>query len=100
MRVSIHYVDGSAADGDAKDWPALRAEGVDEVTIDGIRIAGHSLYWLRRVEQGWEAGAASFYPNPLFEVFIPDEGPQQERHPAHVPDLNHEDVKLGWWWRG
>lgn len=100
MRVRIEYVDGTSTEGDAEDWPRLRSDGVDRVNVAGIWIAGHSLYWLRREDGGYSAGAASFYPNPLFGVFISDEGVQTERDIEFVPDLRHDEVKLGWWWRG
>jgi hypothetical protein len=99
METLVDYVDGTSAKG---EWATLRADGVDAVTIAGIRIAGHSLYWLTRVTDGWIAGAASFYPQAPFEVFISDDGNQTELDvkPDAIRDLAHRDVKLGWWWRG
>ena len=98
MRVRVDYIDGTSADR----WWGSRADGVDAVTVDGIRIAGQSVYWLVRSEGGWYAGAASFYRQDPFEVYISDDGTQTEVAVTDdaIRDLAHGDVKMGWWWRG
>lgn len=98
----IAYVDGTVQQGTAEGWPYLRSDGVDSVTlIDGdlsVRFASASLYWLYAEDGEWVSGCASvgYDPNPIREII----GTDRERLRPYLPDLAHEQVKLGWWWPG
>jgi hypothetical protein len=97
IQVVVRYVDGSQESGMAQHWRSMRSEGVDWIEVDHVRIHAQSLYWLRREGEHWRVGGASFYQQPSFEVEIGEEG-QREVPVEWVPDLLHDDVKLGWWW--
>lgn len=100
-RVVIEYVDGTQQAADVSEWADLRGDGVNAVGVQGARAQGQSVYWLRRDAEGrLRFGGASFYEQKPFEVICVDEGQWIEAQidDDHVPDLRHDEVKLGWWW--
>jgi hypothetical protein len=105
IRVHIDYVDGTEAEEPASGWSRVRSDGVDKVTLkfpDGTQSIwqGRSLYWLYREDDHWVIGMSTFTysPKQVPEVLFWSDGRQELRKWENVPDLRHEDVKLGWWW--
>lgn len=102
LDVVVSYVDGQETRASLEDWPTMRADGIDSVTIvDGdlsVRYASASLYWCYPEGDEWVSGCASvgYDPNPIREVI----GTSREREVKYLPDLRHDQVKLGWWWPG
>jgi hypothetical protein len=106
VRVTVHYVDGSRVTCPAEDWVHVRADGVDTVVVANpsgcTTFHGRSAYWLYPEGEAWVAGAASFgYDrHHVPEVLVHPDGVMETRRFEYVPDLKHEQVKLGWWWPG
>jgi len=105
MKVRIGYVDGSVIEVDPSVWTTVKAEGVDWVEVDNggkVKIASASVYWLYPEKNAFVAGWGSlrYDPNPLTEIVCYSDGTQEERRPSYLPDLQHSQVKLGWWWPG
>lgn len=102
-KVRVVYTDGRADVGSALDWTRFRADGVDVVFVNDREFSGHALYWLYREEQEggmWVVGMASTYASPPPpEVLFRDDGSVVTRNIVTMPDLHHDDVKLGWWKR-
>lgn len=98
-------MDGSEIEGSTDRWPELPAEGVDWVQLvlsDGAAIQMHaaSLYWLYPEGDGVVIGEGmvAYDPKAVREVVVSASGEQEERFPEHLPDLAHQDIKLGWYW--
>jgi hypothetical protein len=103
--IDVRYVDGTELAITPDTWPDVRSDGVDRVTLrfpagTASHWQGRSLYWLYYEDDHWVIGMASFTYSPVQppEVLFWKDGRQEERRWEHVPDLRHEDVKLGWWW--
>lgn len=104
MRLRIVYTDESVAEGTVDDWPTLRADGIDTVRIGDRVFHGHAIYWLKFEPEtdggSWVFGMASTYVSPPPpEVLFRLNGSVVERNIVTVPDLRHDEVKLGWWKR-
>lgn len=105
-KVTIEYVDGTVYRFDAGVWQSQRGHGVDTVVVANesgpSTFSGHSVYWLYREGDVWVAGQASFAYSPVIPpevLFLPD-GTQDTRPIEYVPDLKHNQIKLGWWMPG
>jgi len=100
LALRVEYVDGAMADGTTDAWNGLRSDGVYAVTVDGHRIEGHSVYWLYwdTTANAWVAGGMSGSPPPP-ERILYGNGFICHREIVSMPDLHHEQVKLGWWKR-
>ena len=85
-------------------WPIVRADGVQWIRIscNGLshEVEGRSIYWI--YEQGGfiviGGGCIRYDSRLITEVLInPETGRQHERLREYMPDLEHKQVKLGWW---
>lgn len=106
VHVTARYVDGTVARFDAGVWDSQRGDGIDSIEIGNASgssiFQGHSAYWLYRENDTWVGGQASFGYNrviPPEVLFLPDGG-QTTRSIDYVPDLQHRQLKLGWWRKG
>jgi len=103
MNVEILYEDHTTVSGDAEDWATMRSDGVQEITLIHGRYRnvfhGASLYWLYREELNWVAGqtGVKYDPNMITEIITFPSGKQEERQCVYLPDLQHNEIKLGWW---
>ncbi len=103
---SILYEDESALNISATEWPVVRSDGVQEVRVSAngysVVFQAASFYWLYPEGEHFVAGCGSvrYDPNPLTEVLVFADGRQEERRVEFMPDLRHEQVKLGWWKHG
>lgn len=103
VQVFVTYEDDSVQSGLAAEWTSLRSDGVQKVIVEcnGLSVMFHasSLYWLYPEGLNFVAGSGSvrYDPNPLAEIVIAPDGSQTERRIESMPDLNHNQVKLGWW---
>lgn len=101
MTVRIRYVGGAEVAGPPEAWPRWRADGVDEIWVGNpleTSFSGHSLYWFYPEGDSWVAGSGSLYPNGLPpEVIFGLDGRQESRPIDGMPDIRHDQVKLGWW---
>lgn len=112
LAVAISYVDGGHVNIDASEWGDARGEAVDTVTVSkGGRscvFKGHSVYWCywqeRPGEEGfghWIVGSGTV--GNVYGVTLPPEvwfyeDGRQVAQPIHfMPDLDHRNIKLGWW---
>lgn len=101
--VRVSYTSGATMTVPVEDWPNIRGDGVDEVTLilDEIhthRLSGHSLYWLYREEDAWVIGCGTVGNQPLTaEGVYHDDGRTEARPLEWMPDLRHSEIKLGWW---
>jgi hypothetical protein len=99
VNLSVRYVEGTVSATGADRWEPLRSEGVDHVDLaDGLgtyRMQGQSLYWVRREGSLWVMGGGTV--TDVQEVWAFGEGRFQFTRPPFMPDLAHEEVKLGWW---
>lgn len=106
IHVRVTYEDGGELSVPADEWPRLRSDGVQDVVVSAcgksVRFASQSLYWLYPEGEDIVAGAGSvrYDPNPLVEIIVSPDGAQSERRVEFMPDMKHEQVKLGWWKRG
>lgn len=105
LPLRIVYTDETAEEGTVADWAALRADGVDTIEVAGHVFSGHAIYWLyfdKECEGGtWVLGMGSTYasPPPPETLFRPAGKPVTTRNIVTMPDLRHQQVKLGWWKR-
>ena len=103
MFVVVAYAGYELRAENLNQWCNLPAQGVLEITIgsDGNKVifADHSLYWLYRENNYYVAGCGSirYSKQPLNEVCLFEDGTQQDRLIEFMPDLMHNQVKLGWW---
>ena len=103
MQLVIVYADWTTPVTSIEHWCSLPAQGVQSVTISNngkkVSFADFSLYWLYKEKDYYVAGGGSvrYDPNPLNEVLIFDDGVQKDRPIEFMPDLMHNQVKLGWW---
>jgi hypothetical protein len=69
---------------------------VDLIADDGTasRVQGCSVYWLYEEDGGWVVGGGTVGHAEISEVVVPG---HQPRRPRYMPDLGHDQVKLGWW---
>lgn len=101
--VVVEYVDGPAIAGRIDRWREFPGQAVGKVRVvleDGreIQLAGSSLYWIRELLEGWGIGqAACGYSEIPPETVLARDGRTWTRELEYVPDLEHADVKLGWW---
>lgn len=112
--VELRYVDGAFEASEARNWPRLRAEAVDEVKICAAReprkprctaLSGQSIYWVYREGDAWVMGGGGVGPEYFAqggelpaEVLVTSSGEHRARRIRFMPDLRLRDVKLGWWW--
>lgn len=103
LLVRVEYTDGSFQEMPIEEWPSLRSEGVDRVIVrEGELLTirqGASLYWIYFEDQQWIFGSGSirYDPNPVEEVVFKADGCNRVRWRSFLPDLQHAQVKLGWW---
>ena len=102
MRVHVRYIDGRTLSADPDDWSILPSEGLDEVALENAagtaHSSGHSVYWLYPEGSTWVLGGGSIgYTNPLGETVV-GSGNHEYRQIEYMPDLRHDQVKLGAWW--
>ncbi len=66
---------------------------------NSVVFDAHSLYWLYKEKDYYVAGCGSvrYSSNHLNEVLIFEDGRQENRKIEFMPDLMHNQVKLGWW---
>lgn len=106
--VRIEYVDGRTIEATADKWPILPAEGVWSVTWsnkegESLIHSGHSLYWCYRehgrscyiVGEGTVANVYGMLLPPETLLYL--DGHQESRPVKFMPDLRHDQIKLGWW---
>lgn len=105
MTVRVEYVDGTVIEAPLADWPTLPADGVWSVTYSNkpgefLRHAGHSVYWCYPEGDRYVVGLGTvsnvYGTLPSEAVLFPD-GHQEEREIKFMPDLRHDQIKLGWW---
>jgi hypothetical protein len=99
IRVEVRYVNGSLIAAQPEAWASLRCDGVDYVDVTDAagntsRIQGQSVYWMYREGDAWVAGGGVVGHPEIIEVTVPG---HEFRRPHHMPDLDHAQVKLGWW---
>ena len=97
--IAVGYVNGQLIETTVGGWPLLRSEGIDHVDLideagNASRIQGQSVYWLYREGDTWVAGGGVIGHPEISEVVVPG---HRWRRPQHMPDLEHAQVKLGWW---
>ncbi len=102
MIVTVEYIDWTAPAANIAEWCNLPSQGVQKVTINNggsVSFSDHSLYWLYKEKDYYVAGAGSvrYDPNPLNEVLLFEDGRQENRKIEFMPDLLHDQIKLGWW---
>lgn len=104
MQLQVRYVDGKSFTCAPCDWVALPGQGVDMLIASNeagaCHFGGHSVYWTYRdnTVDAWAVGQASFgYSYTPPEVLFYDNGSMLTREIKYVPDLQHNQVKLGWW---
>ncbi len=102
MQVLVEYV-RDVRTVPVMEWDSLPSEGVQRVDILVGRyitsFAGFSIYWLYQEGGNHVVGAGSVrYSKELINevVFKPD-GTSENRGLEFMPDLLHNQVKLGWW---
>jgi hypothetical protein len=84
----------------------MSSEGVHSVLVTngrrGVAVSGRSLYWLRQVGDDLHVGGATlgYGEDHVVETIVHPDGTQQAVRREFVPDLAHDEVKLGWWWPG
>ena len=103
-RLRIVYVDGAELEGTVEDWSKWRAEGVSYIDVGTRQHAGHSFYWLyteniTQDETAWVSGAFSLHSREAHECIHRENGETLLRTRRDLPDLFHNQVKLGWWWK-
>jgi hypothetical protein len=102
VTVEVRYVNGTLITTQPEAWVSLRADGIDyvDLTDDGgnaSRIQGQSVYWLYREGDAWVAGGGIVGHAEMVEATVPG---HEYRRPRYMPDLDHAQVKLGWWLPG
>jgi hypothetical protein len=100
--VEVHYVNGTLITTQLEAWTSLRGDGIDYVDLiddagNASRIQGQSVYWLYQEGDAWVAGGGIVGHPEIIETVVPGHG---FRRPQHMPDLAHDQVKLGWWLPG
>ncbi len=103
-RLIITYVDGEVLEGDVEDWDSYRAEGISHIDVGKRQHAGHSFYWLytediKKDETAWVSGAFSIHSREAGECIHRQNGEVLLRKRRDLPDLFHNQIKLGWWWK-
>ena len=104
LDVAIKYVDGRVLEFDASEWAHRCSHGVDHIQYPHFSQSGDSIYYLRpdRItfdgEMAWVAGSFSLFGDCCIEGVMRENGEVfcRERR-ADLPDLRHEQIKLGWW---
>ena len=84
------------------DWAKLPADHISQITVGTKAIAGHQFYYCypdepTPGEEAWVLGGVSVYEHWATEHLIRKDE-ILSRRTKFVPDLQHEQVKLGWWW--
>jgi hypothetical protein len=97
--VEVQYVNGALIATQPEAWASLRGDGIDYVDLideagNASRIQGQSVYWLYREGEAWVAGGGIVGHSEIIEALVPG---HTFRRPRHMPDLDHDQVKLGWW---
>jgi hypothetical protein len=100
--VVVCYVNGQVIETTVGGWSLLRGDGIDHVDLiddagNASRIQGQSVYWLYQEGDAWVAGGGIVGHPEIIETAVPGHG---FRRPQHMPDLAHDQVKLGWWLPG
>lgn len=104
-RLLITYVDGTVDEGgNVHDWADARADGVSRIDIGRGQHAGSSFYWLYKEDIGegeiaWVSGGFSIHDIEAHEFIHRENGERLARKVRSIPDLKHDQVKLGWWWK-
>jgi hypothetical protein len=107
-KIKITYVDGEVIECTSFKWPTVRSEGVDRIDLGCTQLAGDSIYFLYRdtiltgsdsleVEDVWVAGAFSIFSDKAHECILRKDGGCIGRTIRAMPDLNRDDIKIGWW---
>ena len=105
-KLEIKYVDGELIRATTADWCNLRPDGIDYVDFFCIQRAGHSIYYLCEDnikydgEIAWVVGGMSLYEHNCEESIIRSTGEVMMRVVTSLPDLRHDQIKIGWWRRG
>jgi hypothetical protein len=99
--VTVRYVDSTQVTCAFDRWPDLRSAGIDYVDLGteegAYRVQGRSVYWLYQNGDRWVLGGGIVgNSEPITEVVTDGDG-FYVRHPEHMPDLERDQVKLGWW---
>lgn len=105
IRFRITYVDSDLPiEGDAIYWPNARSDGVYEVVVTNsqgsVTFKGKSVYWCYPEGDAFVFGAGSFYRDLQPPEVVFTERTQTARPLAAargIPDLLHDQLKLGWW---
>ena len=103
-RLIVTLVDETEHCGTVEDWAKLPADRISRIDVARQQLGGHSFYWLyedqlTRDERVWVAGGFSIFEYDAAEYIIRENGEVFVRRVKSIPDLQHEQVKLGWWWK-
>jgi len=103
-KLTITYVDGEVLELTTREWPEVRAEGIDYINFKGsIQRSGDSIYYLypeqinEEGEMAWVVGSFSIYFTECEEHIMRANNETLFRKRKNMPDIQHKDVKLGWW---
>ena len=99
MKWKLHCTDGSVHSGLDGAWADAPSAGIDFVDLvhdsTGYRMQGRSVYWLRAGGDG-QLVLGGGTVTDVEEVYFRD-GCSEVSSPEFMPDLEHSQVKLGWW---
>ncbi len=103
-RLIVTTVDGQEHCGAVEDWAEFPADQISRIDVGRRQLAGHSFYWLyaesiTETETAWVAGGFSIHNREASEYLFRESGEVLGRRVKSIPDLYHDQVKLGWWWK-
>ena len=105
-KLRITYVDGEVINCTTREWPEVRAEGVDYIDFKGsIQRSGDSVYYLyteqitEEGEMAWVVGSFSVHDNECEEHIMRANNETLHRKRKNLPDICRDQLKLGWWRR-
>ena len=101
-KLTITYVDGEVIACTTREWPEIRADGIDFINFDSVQLAGESIYYLypEQIKEGefaWVCGGFCLYDSIIEEYILRIEGERLNRKRRDLPDIQHNQLKLGWW---
>jgi hypothetical protein len=104
-KFTIHFVDGESIESTTRDWGAIRADGVDHIDFGCVTKSGDSVYYLypeniTETEIAWVVGSFAVYTDAAQESIMRQNGEVFGRMRRTMPDIKHQQLKLGWWRSG
>jgi len=103
QKLIVEYIDGEVIESSTKEWEKIRPEGINSINLKGrTHLSGDSIYFIYPDtildnEIVWMVGSFAVYMNTCTEFMIRQNGEVIGRERRSMPDLKHDQVKLGWW---